>query len=156
MEENKSKLPGNLNALTILTFIGCAVGLIFTLATPYLMKFSLNMMNKAMENPDNVNAKQMAQMQEARPAMEAVMNNSTSIIIVGIIGIALCFIGALNMRKLKKDGFIFYVLGQIIPLVGSYIILGKYAFSDWKSFIGILIPIVFIVLYANHRKYMVN
>ena len=40
-------LPRGLNVLTILTFIGCAIGAIFTLATPWLMKFSINMMNKA-------------------------------------------------------------------------------------------------------------
>ena len=40
-------LPRGLNVLTILTFIGCAIGAIFTLATPWLMKFTLGMMNKA-------------------------------------------------------------------------------------------------------------
>ena len=32
--EGKPKLPSGLNTLTILTFIGCGIGLLFTLVTP--------------------------------------------------------------------------------------------------------------------------
>ena len=67
-------LPGALNVLTILTFIGCAIGAIFTFATPWLMKFSLGMMNKAAgavkENLGHVfGAKEMEQRGAAQRAV---------------------------------------------------------------------------------------
>ncbi len=43
----QQSLPSGLKVLTILTFIGCAIGAVFTLITPWMMNFALKMMDKA-------------------------------------------------------------------------------------------------------------
>ena len=149
-------LPRGLNVLTILTFIGCALGAIFTLATPWIMKFSLNMINKASETGTDLTPKQTADMEASRKVIELTQINMVPLLIIGAAGIILCFIGALMMRKLKKDGFWIYVAGQILPIIGSFALLGMAQFTGVSSYLMFLIPIVFIVLYSMQRKYLVK
>ena len=149
-------LPSGLNVLTILTFIGCALGAIFTLATPWLMKFSLSMINKAAETGTDLTPKQIADAEASKKVIELTQANMTPLLLIGAAGIVLCFIGALMMRKLKKDGFLIYVAGQVLPIVGSLALLGMAQFTGATSYIMFLIPIVFIILYSMQRKYLVK
>ena len=158
-EENLSEfetqtLPRGLNVLTILTFIGCALGAIFTIATPWLMKFSLNMMNKAAESGTDLTPKQASDMEVSRKAIELTQANMIPLLAIGIVGIILCFVGALMMRKLKKDGFWLYLGGQLLPLIGNIILLGTSQFTGATSYIMFAIPIVFIVLYYGQMKHL--
>lgn len=149
-------LPSALNVLTILTFIGCALGAIFTLATPWIMKFSLNMMNKAVETGTDMTPKQAADMEASKKMIELTQSNMIPLLLIGAAGIILCFIGALMMRKLKKDGFWIYVSGQVLPIIGNLALMGMAQFTGVTSYLMFLIPVVFIVLYAMQRKYLVN
>lgn len=149
-------LPRGLNVLTILTFIGSAIGAIFTLATPWLMKFSLNMMNKAAESGTDLTPKQSADMEVSKRAIELTQANIVPLLAIGMVGIVLCFVGALMMRKLKKDGFWIYVAGQVLPIIGSLVLMGMAQFTGVTSYIMFLIPIVFVVLYSMQRKYLVK
>ena len=76
---------------------------------------------------------------------------------ISIVGIVLCVVGAVWMRKLKKDGFWIYTAGEILPLIGSFILLGTKQYTGVTSIIfGVGIPVLFIVLYARQRKYLVK
>ena len=159
--ENLSKfqtqtLPRGLNVLTILTFIGSALGAIFTLATPWLMKFSLGMLNKAAETGTDLTPKQIADMEASKKVIELTQANMVPLLLIGAAGIVLCFIGALMMRKLKKDGFWIYVSGQVLPIIGSFALLGMAQFTGVTSYVMFLIPVVFIILYSMQRKYLVK
>jgi hypothetical protein len=154
MEEQK--IPSGINTLTILTFIGCALMLIFSLVTPFIMNYSKQMMDRAVSMQDNLTDKQLDDIQKAKTAFEITQQNMVPIMIIGIIGIALCFVGALWMRKLRKDGYWLYVAGEILPLIAGIIFLGKYEFINWGSYFGALLPIVFIILYTVQRKYLVK
>ena len=153
-EFEKKPLPSGLNVLTILTFIGCALGLIFSIATPWILKFSLKMMEKASETSTELTPKQVTDMEVAKRSIELTQNNMVPSIIIGLIGIALCFVGALMMRKLKKDGFWLYVGGQLLPLIGSFILLGTAQFTGAMSYIMFAIPLIFIVLYYMQMKHL--
>jgi len=155
-EFETQSLPRGLNVLTILTFIGCAIGAIFTLATPWLMKFSLSMMNKAAESGTDLTPKQVSDLEVSRKGIELTQANMVPLLAIGIVGIVLCFVGALMMRKLKKDGFWIYVSGQVLPLIGTIALLGMAQFTGVSSYIMFVIPIVFIVLYSMQRKYLVK
>jgi hypothetical protein len=78
------------------------------------------------------------------------------LITIGMFGIVACFVGALWMRKLKKEGYWVYVTGEILPIIGSFILLGTAQFTDWKSYLQLVIPIVFVTLYSFQRKYLVK
>ncbi len=155
-EFQNQPLPRGLNVLTILTFIGSAIGIIFTLATPWLMKFSLNMINKASETGADLTPKQITDMEASKKVIELTQTNMVPLLLITAVGIVLCFIGALMMRKLKKDGFWLYVSGQILPVIGSLALLGMAQFTGVTSYIMFLIPVVFITLYSLQRKYLVK
>ncbi|MFC4261990.1 hypothetical protein ACFOWM_03805 [Ferruginibacter yonginensis] len=149
-------LPKGLNVLTILTFIGCAFGALFSLGTPWLMKLSKGFVDKAMENSSSLPPEKLAELEKSRAGMEIMMANLTPVLIIGIVGIVLCFVGAMMMRKLKKDGFFIYCAGQIVPVVGNFVLLGLSQFTSIWSYFFALIPFVFIALYAAQRKYLVK
>jgi tryptophan-rich sensory protein len=84
-------------------------------------------------------------------------DNRLMILVFGLIGVALCFYGAMQMRNLKKQGYLFYVIGELLPLVSFAVFIG---FGNLLGAISMvltsLFAIVFIILYTTQRKELVN
>ncbi len=154
-ENSKPKLPSGINVLTILTFIGCVVFGLLTLLLPVIYKFLINFMDKAANSGKEFTAKQLEDMEKGRAAMEIQQQNMVPLMIIGMAGIILCFIGALWMRKLKKDGYWMYVAGEVAPVIGGLAILGTSQYNGIGSvIIGLIIPLIFIGLYTTQLKYL--
>lgn len=151
MDSNKPSQT--LNVLTILTFIGCAIGALFTIGTPAIMSFSKKMILKAQESAD-LKPDQIAELRKGLEGIELAEKNMVPLIVVGIAGIVLCFVGALMMRKLKKDGFWIYTAGQVLPIIAGLLIMGTSQYQNLGSFIFPFISVLFIFLYASQRKYL--
>jgi uncharacterized membrane protein HdeD (DUF308 family) len=141
----KKPLPTAINVLTILTFIGCGLGLLGSLFSKQLMEFGLNVLQKQAESGD-ATSKQIEAYQKTKEAYALLSQHYTINLIIGLAGIVLCFLGALWMRKLKKDGYWLYLAGEVLPIVAGFIIVGTGGMVDWKSYIGLLIPALFIIL----------
>jgi len=155
-ENEKPVLPGGLNALTILTFIGSGLGILFSIAYPMIIKFFMSMMDKAVASGKEISAKDLAEMEKGRQAMAVAQANMTPMIITGIIGCILCIAGAIMMRKLKKDGYWLYLAGELLPVVAGFVLMGTTQFTGVSSYIFTLgIPVLFTVLYALQRKHLV-
>jgi len=153
-KEGAAKLPSGLNVLTILTFVGCGVLLIWTLCWPMFNKFMLNFMDKAKSSGTELSAKQLEDMQKSIAVIEITQANIVPLTILSLVGVALCLMGAIWMRKLKKDGYWIYVAGQVVPIIAGFLIMGTYQFSDWKSYVGLAITALFILMYTTQRKYL--
>lgn len=153
----KPALPGMLNVLTILTYIGCAISLLFTLAMPAFIKLMLGFMDKALSSGQDISEKQLADIEKGKAAFALLQQNMTILIVTGIIGTVLCFVGALWMRKLKKDGFWLYTAGELMPVIVSLVLMGTSQMNGvFATISGFILPVVFVVLYASQRKYLVN
>jgi hypothetical protein len=80
--------------------------------------------------------------------------------VLNLVGSLLCLAGALFMWKLKKIGFYIYIVGQVLPIIGSFmtmnsIKLGAFAgFGIIASIIGMMFPIAFIIMYGLNLKHM--
>jgi hypothetical protein len=149
------KMNGTINVLTILTFIGCAIQLIMVFASKWLMSFAV----KAADNPElmeSMSAKDRADLQKAKEAFALYTQYQIPLTIMSLIGIALCFWGALQMRKLKKQGFYAYAVGEWLPLIGSVALMGfAVQFSGIGStIIGLGVPVLFTLLYGMQLKHM--
>jgi hypothetical protein len=157
-EDGKPKLPSGINVLTILTFIGCGIGLLFTLLTPVIFKYALGFMEKAQSSSGReLTTKELADMEKSKAVMELSQANMVPIISIGLVSILLCIVGAIWMRKLKKDGFWIYAGGELLPLIGNLILLGTAQFTGVISVIfAVGIPLLFVILYANQRKYLIK
>ena len=152
----KQPLPGMLNVLTILTFIGCALAFIGGIwnyvRADKAYKDILDAQDKLDQMPGW--AKKMIGPDMVEMARKSV-EYKLPILLLTLIGAGLCLYGALEMRKLKKQGFILWVAGEFAPIVASYIFLGSGMFSGF-AMLMFLFPVLFLVLYASQRKYLVH
>ncbi len=156
-DDGKPTLPSGLNVLTILTFIGCSVLGLLTLFTPAINNFFSKALEKAASSGKEFSTKELEAMEKGKAALELAKQNMVPLMIVGIVCIALCFVGALWMRKFKKDGYWLYVAGELAPIVAGFFIMGSTQYQGvWSIVIGIGIPVLFVILYTMQRKYLIK
>jgi len=149
------KLPTGLNVLTILTFISCAIFGLITAFLPAFYNFLQGLMEKAASSGKEFSEKELADMEKGRLAIELAKQNLIPLMIIGLVSIALCFVGALWMRKRRKDGFWLYTAGELAPIVGGLIIMGTASFTGAMSIVtNIGIPLLFVFLYSLQRKHL--
>jgi hypothetical protein len=149
------KRPEMLNVLTILTFIGSGLGVLsaiygyFTAASNYAKIQDVqskldgaSALVKSLTGPD--------MMELARKSLE----NRMPIMLLTIAGCLLCAYGAMGMRALRKTGFSFYLVGEVLPIITSYVFLGLGSFGGFSMVLALLFPIIFIILYATQLKHL--
>ena len=69
--------------------------------------------------------------------------------IVSIIAQLFCLFGCLQMWKMKKMGFYLYLLGEWVPAIVSWVLLGAFF-----GIVGAIVPIIFSILYGLNVKDM--
>jgi ABC-type spermidine/putrescine transport system permease subunit II len=154
-DEGRAIMPSGLNVLTILTFIGCSIFGLITLCLPVIYKFVLGFIEKAKSSGTELSAKEIEDLAKNKAAIEMGLQNVVPAMVISITGIVLCFIGALWMRKYKKDGYWIYITGELAPIIASAIIMGTAQYSSvWGVLSNIGIPVLFVVLYTLQRKYL--
>lgn len=159
-EFDRPKLPTGLNVLTILTFIGCALQLLGVIFGFTGAKKNLDEKDKVLEQLNSGNLPGWAKSFMPEPSKYETMvtnsyDNRLPILLLGLIAVSLCFYGALQMRKLKKQGFLFYVIGQLLPFITSALFIGLFVFSGIAFTVGAGITVLFILLYMTQRKHLV-
>lgn len=155
MEQNK--LPSTLNVLTILTFIGSGIAIVFSALTPWFMKLMKGFSDKALSGDAaaQLTPKQIEDIRKGNEMFDLVSKNFSITIPVTIICAIACIIGAVMMRKRKKDGFMIYSIAEILPIVVSTILMGMAQFNGVFSIaFAFGLPLLFIGLYAVQRKHL--
>lgn len=156
-ESNPAKRSDMLNVLTILTFVGCAFAL-FSAFTGYTG--AAERYQQLLQNQDKVattNAPAVLKVMTGPGMVEMARKtlvNRVPILILELIGIALCAGGAFLMRSLKKAGFWIYLVGELLPTITSLALVGTNVFAGIFIVIGLIISLVFIALYATQVKFM--
>lgn len=152
----EKKMSSTLNVLTILTFVGSGIALLTSVWNYISVEKNYEQMQKVVSDPN------MAQMpgfvksmmnEDALKLLKLQVENKLPMTIIAIIGIGLCIWGALKMRKLEKQGFYFWLLGEIVPIIGTIIFIGFGVFKGFAS-LTLIFPLVFIILYATQLKNM--
>jgi hypothetical protein len=154
--ETTNKLPQMLNVLTILTFVGSAIALIGGIYNYFTVCKSVEDLTSKLEDLDLGNGTMAKMMQSSLEIANKNCENKLSILLVTIVGALLCLFGALLMRKLKKHGFLIYTAGELITPLASIVILGLGSMMGMLMLTGLIVPIVFIILYGLQRKHLVN
>jgi hypothetical protein len=154
-DERKSKIPSGLNVLTILTFIGCAWELYSNVSNFFGGKKSLEELEKNQEKMAEAPAwaRKLAG-PEVREMMQQALDNAVPLLIIGLVATLLCFYGALQMRKLKKEGYILWLVGEILPYISTAIFLPAFFKTPFIYFA--IVPVIFIILYTMQRKHLVK
>ena len=157
-EFENAKLPSFLNVLTILTIIGCSIFVIFEIYGFATAKSSYEK-TKDLIDSGKVNDMPPFARKFITPEMLAIqkkkMENKLPILVLDIVALALCFYGALEMRKRKKQGYTFWLIGELLPLPTTLLFLGVSTFSGFALLYWIF-PVMFIIFYTVNKKYLVN
>jgi hypothetical protein len=157
----KPQIPGSLNVLTILTFIGCAIQLIGSLWSFFMAKKNYEGLDKLTEqmNSENMPGWVKSMMGDPENMVKTITQsyvNRIPIVLLSLAATALCFYGALQMRKLKKQGFPLYVIGELLPFLTQFLFIGAFALTGFAMYFGTSIALLFILLYFFQRKHLVN
>ena len=142
------KIPDMLNVLTILSFIGCAIGLLGTVYNYFTVCKSVEMMEK-MSDSDNPMAGMMSSMTESAIKQ---CDMKMPMLLIGLLSIVVCFVGVLQMRKLKKSGFFLYLIGELAAPIAMLVMIG--GGGGIMVTLGLAVPIIFVILYATQLKHM--
>ena len=144
------KRPMFLQVLCILTFVGAGLGIAQSLFTIFIVGAFDNAMNTLADL-------------DSGPFVDEFQNSYrwTKIsYILNLVGSLLCLAGALIMWRLRKYGYFIYVLGQLLPLIGSFMVMNAFStgFLGGLGFIGLalgaIFPIGFIIMYGLNLKHM--
>ena len=153
-EENK--LPQGLNVLTILTFIGCAIGYFFGIFGYLNADKSVNDIQAGMNNPDTPSFAKNFMTPEALENARIMASNKLPLLILGLVATSLCLYGAIEMRKRKMNGYYLWLTGEVLPLISALIFINAASLYKGLAVIGLIITALFIVLYSMQRKYLTN
>ena len=159
-EFHKQPLPKMLNVLTILSIIGSVFQIIGGIVTYFTAKSNFDKKEEVLKQMNSPEAPGWAKSMTPDPdtyidIVTKTYENRIPIVIITLVAAALCLYGALQMRKLKKQGFPIYSLGELLPVIANIALIGMSSISG-VGMVGILIPIVFIALYFTQRKYLVH
>ncbi|MBK8521630.1 MAG: hypothetical protein WAT20_05300 [Ferruginibacter sp.] len=160
-ETIKPKIPSGLNVLTILTFVWCAVQLLSSLWGFISAKKSYDGIEKLSEqlNSENMPGWVKSMMGDPDTMIKMITKsyeNRIPIVLMSVVAVALCFYGALQMRKLKKQGFLLYTIGELLPFLTQFLFIGAFAFAGFMMYFFIALALLFILLYSMQRKHLVN
>jgi hypothetical protein len=159
MPDDKPSLPSGLNILTILTFIGSGLSLLSSLYNFANAKSGLDKMEETINSPNYESMPAFAKKFLSPEALETARKsyeNRVPLTLIGLIGIALCVYGAIQMRKRKMQGYYLYIIGELIPLVATVIFIGMGALSGFMGIIVVCFTLLFVLLYTAQRKHLTN
>ncbi len=133
----KPKLPTGLNVLTILTLVGSALQLISALWGFITAKKNYDGLDKltAQMNSEDMPGWVKSFMPDPEIMVKTITKsyeNRIPILLMSVVAIALCIYGAIQMRQLKKQGFLFYTIGELLPFLTQFLFIG--AFTMWPAF----------------------
>ena len=154
--EPKKKLPGGLNALTILTFIGCGISYLGVLYSFFTSSDYMSNRDKIEEAREKVRGSFMEGMMPSPEMMQKTYDNRYVLFACGLIFTTFCLIGAIQMRKLKKSGYTLYVIGELAPFIVNIAIFGIAIATGFQMLFAIGIALLFVLLYTLQRKHLVN
>lgn len=143
------KISDMLNVLTILTIIACVLFLLQAVYNYFAICKSLKMMEKLTEDGNNPMSGMMGSMTDL---IVKQCELKLPILLITIASLALCFIGALQMRKLKRLGFFLYLLGQLLLPVAS-MMMGLISGPLMLTLTWVF-PVLFLILYATQLKHL--
>jgi hypothetical protein len=143
-----------LNVLTILTIIGSVFGLVGGLWNYINADEAYQKMREAASAPGMADAPDFVKAfvnEEAIENARLMMENKLPILILTLLGSALCLYGALEMRKLKKQGYVIWLAGELLPIIAMAILIGMSAYSGF-AIIGAVFPLAMIIMYTVCKK----
>ncbi|ULQ58209.1 hypothetical protein KJS94_08370 [Flavihumibacter rivuli] len=151
--EEKEQLPSTLNVLTILTLIWSGIELILSVWGFASGKKNLEQLEELEASGKLDDMPEFMKRFSGPEAMEnarLAFENRIPILVIALVAVGLCIFGALEMRKRKKNGYYFWLIGELLPFVSGFLFLKP---SSLLGF-GLVFPFLFIILYTTQLKHL--
>lgn len=156
--KHPKELPGMLNVLTILTFIGSGLaylGSIWQMVSNTDPDKQTEKITQAMDRMDS-NSFFYKWTEASLEVLRKSYDNRYLLLIATLIFTTLCVVGAIRMRKLRKSGYYIYLIGELAPLVLVLGLFGTGFAALVQLSFGLVFALLFIILYSTQLKYLVN
>jgi hypothetical protein len=150
-------MTATINVLSILTFIGCGIAFISAIWSLYssgksmeqiaLMQEQVDQMGETSETAANI-------MLQSIDMVKKQYDNRYLLLIVNLLSTGLCLFGAIEMRKMRKNGFYLWLTGELLPILITVAIIGFNLMGGIVLGASLLFAGVFIVLYGLQVKHM--
>jgi|APLak6261665767_1056052.scaffolds.fasta_scaffold27231_2 hypothetical protein len=132
------KRPQFLSVLCVLTFLSTGLGIFTSILTPMISDYLVEFITSMPGYEQNLTEEGMV-----------MLKAGWGYYLVSLVLISLSLFGAIKMWKLKRIGFHLYTIANLLLFCLPSIFLGM----DF-NLIGLVLPGLFIGLYAIHLKYM--
>lgn len=155
--EDNSKLPTGLNVLTILTIIGSILAIVSSFWSFFTAKSSYEKTKEMIDSGKMDDAPSWAKgfmSPEMLEMQRKMVENRMPIMILSVVAAVLCLYGAMEMRKRKKQGYMLWLIGEILPVITSVIFLGMASMQGF-GLLMMLFPLAFIIMYTVNRKELI-
>ncbi len=155
--EGKPTPSGFLKVITILTIIWCIISLFSSGYTFISAKKTYETYKEMYESGKMDDLPEVAKMMMGKDPVglyKQMYENRIPIFIVSLLGIILCFWGAIQMRSLKKQGYMLWLIGEVLPIAAMFFLVSSAEFGIGTIF-ALLFPVMFIIFYTVTRKELV-
>lgn len=149
-----TKLPGSLGTLTMLTIIACCIFIPLSIVGYFTAESTYANTEKVMQTENMPSFMKYFYNEDTLEMNRLMMENKVSVLIINVVSLGLCLFGAIQMRKLMKQGFYLWLMGEILPIVGMPIFTGVLGLKGWGSIFGYALAALFIFLYSRQLKYL--
>jgi hypothetical protein len=143
-----------LNVLTILTIVGSIIGLISGVWNYINASDAYQRMLTARNSTEMADAPSFVKAfinDDALKMAKSMMDNKLPIMLLTLLGSALCLYGAIEMRKLKKQGYTIWMAGELLPLLAMIPLVGVGAYGGFGA-IALVFPVAMIIMYTICKK----
>lgn len=151
-------MTGTIRVLTILTFIGCGLAFVSGIWSLYSSGKSIEQIAIMQDQADQMsevgNNVAADMMMQSIDMVRKQYENRYLLLIVNLLATGLCLFGALEMRKMRKNGFYLWLTGELLPIFITVAIIGFNLMGGIVLGASLLFASVFIVLYALQLKHM--
>lgn len=149
---DNSTFPQGLNVLSILTYIGSGVQILSSVFNYFLVAYSVKQLETMKDMEKEPVMKGMSSLLKwSSDATLKQYEHRLVLLIVSVVCAVLCIYGALQMRKLKKQGFIIYSIAEFAFPVVTALLVGFLS-----AVFGLFIAVLFTILYATQRKHLTS
>jgi hypothetical protein len=150
--EPKPSVPQGINVLSILSFIGSGFQIIGAVISYFFIAYSVRSLPETRKLERSADMKPFSSFFKwSADATLKQYEHRDSLLLVSVLAAAICIVGALQMRKLKKSGFTVYTAGELMLPVFTAVVI-----DVWASLFGFFIAIIFLILFAVQRKHLIQ
>ncbi len=144
--------PQGIKVLCILTYVGSGLQILGSVMNYFLVAYSIKQLETMKDMEKQPAMKGMSSFFKwSTDATLKQYEHRLILLIVSVVCAVACIYGALQMRKLKKQGFMIYTIAEFVFPVVMAILVGFLSAA-----FGLFAAVLFTILYATQRKHFTN